>query len=92
MSVYDATIIFIWWHINTAKSDTKKQGRPHTITPEIVFDVVESLKSKKSNQYIISKFKISERTFFRIKKGGYDHLLKKYLYNELDNFSLDFNY
>tara|TARA_B110000908_G_C9851741_1_gene270210 strand:- start:204 stop:470 length:267 start_codon:yes stop_codon:yes gene_type:complete len=74
------------------KTPQSKQGRPNTITPKIVFDVVESLKSKKSNQYIISKFKISERTFFRIKKGEYDHLLKKYLDNELDNFSLDFNY
>ena len=74
------------------KDILSKQGRPNTITPKIVFDVVESLKSQKSNKQIIASFKISERTFFRIKKGDYHHLLKKYLDNELENFSLDFNY
>lgn len=69
-----------------------KQGRPHTITPKTVFDVLESIKSKKANKQIIQQLKISERTFFRIKKGDYEHLLKKHLDNELDNFSLDFNY
>jgi hypothetical protein len=74
------------------KTTSSKQGRPHTITPKNVFNILESIKSKKSNKKIIEQFKISERTFFRIKKGEYDHLLKKCLDNELDNFSLDFNY
>jgi len=78
--------------VNQSKATQSKQGRPNTITPKTVFDVLESIKSKKDNKQIIQQFKISERTFFRIKKGEYNHLLKKYLDNELDNFILDFNY
>ncbi|MGQ4004782.1 hypothetical protein QIW57_08495 [Francisellaceae bacterium CB52] len=78
--------------VNQSKATQSKQSRPNTITPKTVFDVLESIKSKKANKQIIQQFKISERTFFRIKKGEYNHLLKKYLDNELDNFSLDFNY
>ena len=73
------------------KPPQKKQGRPHTLTTQKVFLVVEALKTQKSNQSIITKYNLSERTFFRIKKGDYDHLLKKYLDEQLENFSLDFN-
>jgi hypothetical protein len=73
-----------------AKPTRKKQGRPNAITPEIVFCVLEELKSKKTNKYIIEKYNLSERTFFRIKKGDYPHLLKKHLDTELENFSLSF--
>lgn len=73
------------------KTSSSKQGRPNTITPKTVFCVIEELKSKKSNKYIIEKYNLSERTFFRIKKGGYNHLLKKYLDSELENFSLSFD-
>ena len=75
---------------NQSKTTQSKQGRPNTITPKTVFDVLESIKIKKANKQIIQQFKISERTFFRIKKGDYDHLLKKYLDEHLENFSLDF--
>jgi hypothetical protein len=76
--------------IKQQKAPQKKQGRPHTLTPKKVFDVLESIKGKKSNSSIIRKYNLSERTFFRIKKGEYDHLLKKYLDQHLENFSLDF--
>jgi hypothetical protein len=75
--------------VKQQKTVQSKQGRPNSITPKLVFDVLESLKIKKSNKQIIQQFKISERTFYRIKKGDYVHLLKKYLNDELDNFSLD---
>jgi len=77
--------------IKQPKPTQKKQGRPHTLTPKKVFFVVEALKTQKSNQSIIKKYNVSERTFFRIKKGDYDHLLKKYLDEHLENFSLDFS-
>jgi len=73
------------------KRPSKKQGRPHTLTPKKVFCVVEELKTQKSNQSIIKKYNLSERTFFRIKKGDYDDLLKKYLDEHIENFSLDFS-
>lgn len=76
--------------VKQSKTPQSKQGRPNTITPKIVFDVLESLKSKKTNKQIIQQLKISERTFFRIKKSEYDHLLKKNLNDNLENFSLDF--
>lgn len=83
--LFDATV-------KQQKPTQKKRGRPHTLTPKIVFCVVEELKTAKSNSYIIKKYNLSERTFFRIKKGDYDHLLKKYLDEQLENFSLDFDY
>lgn len=77
--------------VKQQKPTQKKQGRPHTLTPKKVFCVVEALKMQKSNQSIIKKYNLSERTFYRIKKGDYDHLLKKYLDEHLENFSLDFS-
>ncbi|WP_191092477.1 hypothetical protein [Francisella sp. XLW-1] len=42
------------------------------------------------NKKIISKHNITERTFFRIKKGGYDYLFKKALAEKVNDFSLDY--
>lgn len=82
--------LFLFDDLPTQQKTThSKQGRPHTITPKTVFDVLESIKSKKSNKSIIKKYNLSERTFFRIKKGDYTHLLKKHLDDELDNFNLE---
>ena len=53
---------------NQSKATQSKQGRPNTITPKIVFDALESIKSKKSNNSIIKKYNLSERNFYRIKK------------------------
>ena len=67
-----------------------KQGRPKTITPEIVFETKKLLSSKKkiSNDEIMQKLSISKSTFYRIKKGYYDDLFKKYLESNIQNFSL----
>ena len=66
------------------------QGRPKTITPEIVFETKKLLSSKKkiSNDEIMQKLRISKSTFYRIKKGFYDDLFKKYLHSNIQNFSL----
>ena len=77
--------------VKQQKPTQKKQGRRHTLTPKKVFLVVEALKTQKSNSSIIKKYNLSERTFFRIKKGDYDRLLKKYLDEHIENFSLDFS-
>ena len=54
------------------------QGRPKTITPEIVFEAKKLLSSKNiSNYLIMQKLNLSKSTFYRIKKGCYDDLFKK---------------
>ena len=76
----------------TAKSKvkTRNQGRPKTITPEIVFETKKLLSSKKkiSSDEIMQIMSISKSTFYRIKKGYYDDLFKKYLESNIKNFSL----
>ena len=67
----------------------RKVGRPNKVTPKIVFDVVDALNRHKSNKYIISTYQLTERTFFRIKKGDYNHLLKQYLNDSVNDFTLD---
>jgi len=73
-----------------SKIKTGNQGRPKTITPEIVFETKKLLSSKKkiSNDEIMQKLKISKSIFYRIKKGCYDDLFKKYLHSNIQNFSL----
>jgi len=78
--------------VKKQKSTQKKQGRPHTLTPKKVFCVVEATKMQKSNSDIIKEYNLSERTFYRIKKGDYDHLIKKYLDEHIENFILDFTF
>jgi len=75
---------------NTEPSQVQKKGRPHTLTPKTVFLVLEAIKKRLSNKKIINQFGISERTFYRIKKGDYDRLLKRYLNDNLNDFSLDY--
>ena len=67
-----------------------KHGRPKTVTPEIVFETKKFLSSKKKmlNDEIMQKLNISKSTFYRIKKGYYDDLFKKYLESNIQNFSL----
>lgn len=65
-----------------------KLGRPNKVTPEIVFNVVDAIKRNKSNKNIISEFNLTERTFFRIKKGEYTHLLVEALEDASNEFSL----
>ena len=66
----------------------RKVGRRNKVTPKIVFDVVEALKLGKSNKIIISQHQLTERTFFRIKKGEYSHLLKEYIKTVVDDLNL----
>jgi hypothetical protein len=73
---------------NLKPSVKRKIGRPNKITPEIVFNVFDALKRRKPNKSIISKYQLTERTFFRIKKGHYNHLLKQYLNESVNDFSL----
>jgi len=75
-----------------SKSKKSSQGRPKSITSEIVFETKKLLSSKIkiSNDEIMQSLKISKSTFYRIKKGDYDDLFKKYLNDTLENFSLDF--
>lgn len=72
------------------KFKTRNQGRPKTITPEIVFETKKLLSSKKkvSNDEIMQNLSILKSTFYRIKKGYYDDLFKKYLESNIQNFSL----
>ena len=67
-----------------------KQGRPKTITPEIFFETKKLLSSKKkiSNDEIMQKLNLTKSTFYRIKKGHYNDLFKKYLESNIQNFSL----
>lgn len=87
--VYMEQLSFFQALDNKTTSATKKTITRQAITPKIVFMVLESIKMKKANKHIIQKFNLSDRTFFRIKKGEYNHLLKKYLDEHLENFSLD---
>jgi len=73
-----------------SKIKTGNQGRPKTITPEIVFETKKLLSSKKkiSNDEIMQKLNLTKSTFYRIKKGDYDDLFKKFLQSNIQNFSL----
>lgn len=73
-----------------SKIKTGNQGRPKTITPEIVFETKKLLSSKKkiSNDEIMQKFNLTKSTFYRIKKGYYDALFKRFLESNIQNFSL----
>lgn len=73
-----------------SKIKTRNQGRPKTITPEIVFETKKLLSSKKkiSNDEIMQKLNLTKSTFYRIKKGDYDDLFEKFLKQSVQNFSL----
>jgi len=76
--------------ISTKNTKHQNQGRPKTITPEIVFETKKLLSSKKkiSNDEIMQSLNISKSTFYRIRKGDYDALFKKFLQSNIQNFSL----
>lgn len=73
-----------------SKIKTGNQGRPKTITPEIVFETKKLLSSKNkiSNDEIMQKLNLTKSTFYRIKKGYYDDLFKRFLELNIQNFSL----
>ena len=75
---------------SSEKQSQRKAGRPCSITAEVVFAVKDDIKKGLKNAKIICKYKISERSFYRIKKGEYDNLFEKALENEIDKFELDF--
>lgn len=69
----------------------RKVGRPTIISPETVFAVKDDINKGLKNKNIIKKHSITERTFYRIKKGGYNYLFKKALDQEVEGFSLNFS-
>tara|TARA_B110000285_G_scaffold232763_1_gene304676 strand:- start:1408 stop:1686 length:279 start_codon:yes stop_codon:yes gene_type:complete len=72
-----------------SKVKIRNQGRPKSTTPEIVFETKKLLSSKNiPNDEIIQIMSISKSTFYRIKKGYYDDLFKKFLESNIQNFSL----
>ncbi|QEO58224.1 hypothetical protein [Francisella marina] len=74
-----------------SKVKVRNQGRPKTITPEIVFETKKLLSSKKklSNNEIMQILQISKSTFYRIKKGDYDDLFEQFLKTSIKTFSLE---
>lgn len=68
----------------------RKVGRPTSITKDKVYKVKDDINKGLKNKTIISKHNITERTFYRIKKGNYDYLFEKALADKVDDFSLDF--
>jgi len=68
----------------------RKIGRPSSISTDTVFNVKDDINKGLKNKAIINKYTITERTFFRIKKGSYDYLFKKALAEQVNGFSLDF--
>jgi ACT domain-containing protein len=74
-----------------SKVKIRNQGRPKSITPEIVFETKKLLSSKKkiSNDEIMQSLNISKSTFYRIRKGDYDELFKKYINSTIQNFTLE---
>jgi len=81
----------IFAYIEEAPKPKRRVGRPNKITPTLVLSVVDNIKKKHKNITIIKNHGITERTFFRIKKGEYNHLLEKALEAEVDDFSLALN-
>jgi hypothetical protein len=69
-------------------SPKRSVGRPSTITPKLVLDITDDINKNLPNKKIIKKHNINERTFFRIKKGFYNHLLAKAFESEVEEFSL----
>lgn len=63
--------------IQKAIADGKKFGRPSKITKETIIHVKESIEKKISVSRIKTYHDISQVTYYRIKNGDYDHLLKK---------------
>ncbi|AJI46328.1 hypothetical protein [Francisella philomiragia] len=73
-----------------SKTKTGNQGRPKKITPGVVFETKKLLSSKKkiSNDEIMQKLNLTKSIFYRIKKGYYDDLFKRFLETNIQNFSL----
>ncbi|BCD92288.1 hypothetical protein fh0823_24270 [Francisella halioticida] len=74
---------------NLEEKQKIKVGRPTTITADTIFKVKDDINKGLKNKAIILKHNITERTFFRIKKGDYDYLFEKALNDKIDDFSLD---
>jgi hypothetical protein len=74
---------------NLEEKQKKRVGRPTSITADQVFKIKDDINNGIKNKVIISKHNITERSFFRIKKGDYDYLFEKALDDKIDDFSLD---
>lgn len=67
----------------------RKVGRPLKLSPDTVYQVIDDINKKLKNKFIIQKNNISESTFYRIKRGEYDHLFKEAVADKIEDFSLD---
>ncbi|MBK2026189.1 hypothetical protein AB9G23_09585 [Francisella philomiragia] len=76
-------------NIEYVKPISKSVGRPPKVSPDLVLKVVTDINKNKSNQQIINNHDVSQRTFYRIKKGEYNHLLQKALEKTVEEFSLE---
>jgi DNA invertase Pin-like site-specific DNA recombinase len=62
--------------IAKAKRDGKKFGRPQKINKEIVSNVLTDINQKISLGNILKKYNIGKGTYYNIKNGEYDNLIK----------------
>ena len=62
--------------IEKAKRDGKQLGRKPTITTDIVQSVLNCMNDSLPIAKILKSNSISNGTYYRIKKGEYNHLLK----------------
>lgn len=74
---------------SSLKIEPQKKGRPSEISAELVFLVIDAINKKQKNNDIISKYPISRMTFYRIKRGEYNHLLHQALNDAANEFSLE---
>ena len=63
--------------IERALSKGKPYGRPTAVTKETVLEVQSLLEQGLTTAEIMRKIGFSRNTYFRIKKGIYNHLLSK---------------
>ena len=61
--------------IEKALTEGKPYGRPKTVTKAIVSQVKDLISSGENTAMIIKQMEFSRNTYFKIKKGDYDHLI-----------------
>ena len=62
--------------IEKAKRDGKQLGRKPSITVDVVRSVLDDVEKQKPGATILKNNNISNGTYYRIKKGEYNHVLK----------------
>jgi len=76
------------FNFEVAKS--KSVGRPNVISTKQALSIITEIrKSKFTNVEIMKKHNLKPRTFYRLKKGNYNHLLDEAISEAVDEFSLE---